>query len=414
MLTFLNTLFANIAAIGAGPEGGSSRIAFSPEDQQVRALFAQNMVESGLTVRVDAFGNLFGRLEGTDPSAPVVATGSHLDTVPQGGSYDGVLGCVTGLAVLRHIAMQQKQGLMQPLTHSLECIAFQSEESSRFSTSTLGSKFLSGIGKAAILGRLTDAQGNTLEDVLHSINLSISHVEEALLPPNYCKAFIELHNDQGPELEDAQIPLGIVSHIVGIRRASLTFEGFASHAGGTPMALRRDALVAAAETVLALNTIANSYEGKYSMVGTVGNVSVEPGAINVVPGKTSLLCELRATDAAMLDTAWADFCARVNEIATQYACPATLVMKESSKPVPMSAHIQKMLTDNSAALGYAAMPMASGGGHDSMNMATITDVGMLFVRSRDGLSHHPDEFVTTSDIAAGFHVLRETLIALAQ
>lgn len=411
MHEFIDSLLREIAAIGATPEGGASRLAFSPEDQQVRRLFARHMHESGLNVREDAFGNLFARLEGTCPEAPVVATGSHLDTVPDGGNYDGVLGCVTGLAVLRELARRQTHGAPR-LTHPLECIAFQNEESTRFASSTLGSRMLCGADPAALL-RLADAQGNSLAALLTAVGLDPARAGEAALPPGYCKAFIELHMDQGPTLEDAAVPLGIITHIVGVRRAKVSFTGSASHAGGTPMLGRRDALVSAAEAVLAMQRIAAGHEGRHSMVGTVGRLVVTPGAINVIPGQAELYCELRATDAACLQTAWSEFVAALEAIAAARQTPLHLRLTESSPPVPMAESVRHALHAACSRLQIPCMDMASGAGHDCMNMAAISSAGMLFVRSRNGLSHHPDEFVRPDDVQVGYQTLFDTLSALA-
>lgn len=411
MHEFIQTVLHEIADIGATPEGGATRLAFSPEDQEARRLFARHMHESGLAVRTDTFGNLFGRLEGASPSAPVVATGSHLDTVPDGGNYDGVLGCVTGLAVLRELASRQHRGAPR-LNHPIECIAFQNEESTRFASSTLGSRLLCGSEPAKLL-KLTDAWGNTLADVLTSAGLDPVRAGEAALPPGYCKAFIELHMDQGPTLEDAAVPLGIITHIVGVRRARVIFSGSASHAGGTPMQGRRDALVSAAEAVLTMQRIAASHEGRHSMVGTVGQLTVTPGAINVIPGHVELCCELRATDAHTLKTAWRDFVAALEVTADVRRTPMQLYLTESSSPVPMTEQIRRTLNDACNDLKIHRMDMASGAGHDCMNMAAVSNAGMLFVRSRNGLSHHPDEFVRPNDVLAGYQTLFATLCMLA-
>lgn len=410
MLSFIQGLVQEIASIGATPAGGASRLSFSAEDQQVRALFARKMQASGLAVRQDAFGNLFGRLAGADPLAPVVATGSHLDTVPDGGNYDGVLGCVTGLAVLRELAARQAKGEAK-LRHPLECIAFQSEESTRFASSTLGSKVMCGHESAELL-RLTDAEGWTLAKHLQAVGLDSTKLAEACLPAGYFKAFIELHMDQGPSLEDANLALGIITHIVGVRRAKIYFTGFASHAGGTPMLGRKDALLAAAETVLAMNELACSYAGQYSLVGTVGQLQVSPGAINVVPGLTELYCELRATDSTILEAVWAEFQAKVQQIAEHRQTPVQIKLTETSEPVPMAEVVQTALQSACACKQIPYLSMASGAGHDCMNMPAITQAGMLFVRSQAGLSHHPGEFVRPADIAAAYQVLLDTLSAL--
>lgn len=407
MLAFIESLLQEISAIGRLPSGGAHRLGFSPEDQQVRALFAEKMRGCGLEVSCDAFGNLSGRLPGADPDAPAIAVGSHLDTVPNGGHYDGILGCVAGLAVLRELAKRP------PLPRPVEVIAFQIEESTRFSNSTMGSKVLSGRADFEKFRLAKDFMGYGLPDLLASVGLDIDKIPSAVRKPGAYAGFIEMHIEQGPILEDAGVPLGIVSHIVGAKRARVTFTGAAMHAGGTPMTGRRDALLAAAEGALALNAVAVRYAGKHSMVGTTGDLRVKPGAINVIPGEAELACELRGTDKPALDEAWACFEASLHGIAAKRGTPVHIRMTEDGIPVPMDVDIQECLRRQCRARNIPFIDMASGAGHDAQNMAHITPTGMLFVRVRDGLSHHPDEYASPEDIAAGSAVLLDAIAELA-
>ena len=408
MHIFAEELLREIASIGCDPGGGVTRLGFSPEDRKVRQLFRRMMLDCGLEVREDAFGNLFGRVAGKNNDLPAVATGSHLDTVPNGGNYDGVLGCVSGLAALREI---RKLGGCR---HPLELIAFQIEESSRFACSTMGSKLLAGsVGPDSLADR-RDLYGASLPEVMAEAGLSFGDLRSVRLASGTYRAFVELHMDQGPTLEEAGLPLGVITHIVGVRRARVYFSGLASHAGGTRMASRRDALVAASEAVLALNEIASSYRGKYSMVGTTGRLKVQPGAINVVPGSVEMQCELRGTDAGILNTAWNAYNSSLSDIAAKSGTPVRVALTESTQPVTMDDGLQDTLRRVCKKCGVPYMDMASGAGHDCMNMAALAPSGMLFVRNRDGLSHHPNEFVRSSDIESGCRILCETLVALGE
>lgn len=408
MHTFVEDLLRDIAAVGREPDGGVTRLGFSPEDREVRQLFRRTMLDCGLEVREDAFGNMFGRLEGLDNDLPAVATGSHLDTVPNGGNYDGVLGCAAGMAALREI---RKQGGCR---HPLELIVFQIEESTRFACSTMGSKLLAGAVDPDALAGLRDLHGASLPEVMAEAGLSFDGLRSVRLAPGAYRAFVELHMDQGPTLEEAALPLGVITSIVGVRRARVGFSGVASHAGGTRMASRRDALVAASEAVLALNTIASSYGGTHNMVGTTGQIKVLPGAINVVPGNAELYCELRATDADALNTAWNTYHVVLDDIATKRGTPVRVTPTESTWPVPMDEGVRDTLRRACEKCGVPCMDMASGAGHDCMNMAALAPSGMLFVRGRDGLSHHPDELVRSPDIESGCRVLYETLVTLGR
>lgn len=407
MHDFAEALLREIASIGRDPDGGVTRLGLSPEDRKVRELFCRAMLDCGLEVRKDAFGNMFGRLAGTDNTLPAVATGSHLDTVPHGGRYDGVLGCVSGLAALREI--RNRGGCRHPL----ELIVFQLEESARFACSTMGSKLLAGTVPPEALADKRDLFGRRLPEVMAEAGLCFDSLDSVRLPAGFYKAFIELHMDQGPTLDEADLPLGVITHITGLRRARVVFTGMASHAGGTRMASRHDALVAASEAVLALNRIASSYDGKYSMVGTTGSIAVQPGAINIVPGRAEMQCELRSIDDTTLRAAWQAYNSALEDIAARYGTPVQLTLTESTAPVLMDGDLQDTLRTVCRRCDIPYMDMTSGAGHDCMNMAILVPSCMLFVRGRNGLSHHPDEFVDSRDIAAGCHVLYETLRELA-
>lgn len=409
LAALLERLLEGIGAIGCGPNGWT-RIGFSEDDQRARRWFAGQMEKAGLNVRTDAFGNLFGRLEGLNPALPVVATGSHLDTVPCGGNYDGVLGCASGLVALADIAAGPRP------SHSLELIIFQSEESSRFACSTLGSKILTGCENLESLRNLTDREGITLPAAMAGSGLGFddSELKKCRLDPAAYKAFIELHMDQGPALEDMDLPLGIVTGIVGVRRAVIRFKGIALHAGATPMSLRHDALLSASAAVLALDEICRGYKGEAATVGTTGSMTVEPGAINIIPSEVIMHCEMRSGSGQILKTAWQTYEEELEKIAARNGTPLTITVTESSAPVIMSEDICALIARECDKNDIRYTEMYSGAGHDCMNMARIIPSAMIFVRGKDGISHNKAEFVRQKDAAAGCRILRDTLWTLAQ
>lgn len=409
MRGFIDELLTGIAAFGNGRQGWN-RLGFSQSDREARLWFASKMREAGLVTRTDAFGNIFGRLKGKDDSLPVVATGSHLDTVPDGGNYDGVLGCVAGLAAIAEI--RKSGGNRQPL----ELVIFQIEESTRFACSTLGSKILCGMADPGHIAKLVDRNGISLPEVMAEAGLMFepAKIRTCALNPGVWSAFIELHMDQGPVLEEAGRPLGIVTGIVGVRRARIYFEGQALHAGATPMKGRRDALLSASMAVLELNRIAARHKGQMGMVATAGNLRVEPGAINVIPSRTMLHCEMRCGDGATLEKSWDEFDKALKNIAVENNTPVEITLTERSAPVMMNREIQNALREACERNNAGYLEMFSGAGHDCMNIARFAPSGMLFVRNRGGVSHHPSEYVRADDALLACEILRDTLISLAK
>ncbi|MDL2210391.1 M20 family metallo-hydrolase [Desulfovibrio sp. OttesenSCG-928-O18] len=400
--TALNTL----AAIGTTADNGSNRLAFSDADMEAREYFKGLMRESGLTVREDAFGNIIGRLEGTDPSLPAMATGSHIDTVPNGGHFDGMAGSVASLLAIRRI---KERGALR---HPLECIIFQMEESSRFSQATFGSKVMVGKANLELAAKAKDKEGLTLPEAMAARGYDFAALKDAVRKKGELACFLELHIEQSPTLEEKNLPVGIVTAIAAPIRTHIVIEGKASHSGGTAMNNRRDALVSASEMVLAVRKIGNAF-ARREIVATVGNLTVSPGAMNVVPGKAELWVDLRGTDRAVMDQAQAALEKAARAIEAVYDTPVSFTILGADNPVPMTPKIISLMHDVAAELGVPNMPIVSGAGHDTMNMAAITDVGMVFIRCRDGLSHNPGEFATIEDIMAGADVLTETLYRLA-
>jgi len=402
---WVEATFEAIGRFGKG-ERGFNRLVFSDADWAACDHFAVLMRQAGLAVRTDAWGNLIGRLDGTEPSAPAVATGSHLDTVPEGGNYDGGVGSVAGLGALMRLKARGR------FRHPLELIVFRGEESSRFGIHTMGSKAMSGMATVDAWQRLTDQTGMPLAQVLAGRGLDLARLPEAVRRPGELKAFVEVHIEQCFVLEQAGIPIGVVEAIAAPIRLKLTVEGVASHSGATPMGKRRDALVTASHLVLAVEAEA-SKRTERRIVGTVGILKIAPGALNVVPGRAELWVDVRGIDEASLAETAEAIVEAARRIAAREGTRVQVETISADTPVPMDPAIIGTIEGACRRLGYAFQRMPSGAGHDAMNMARIAPAGMIFVPCRGGISHNPDEYASPEDIVRGMDVLTETLAALA-
>ncbi len=403
---WVHTVLEHLSTIGRTDQNGSNRLAFSADDMAAREYFKGLMREAGLSVREDPFGNIIGRMEGTDPALPAVASGSHIDTVPNGGHYDGAAGSVAALAALKRI---RERG---PTRHPLELIIFQMEESSRFSMATLGSKIMVGRAKLDLCRAAKDKSGMTLPQAMAERGYDFEKLPQALRKKGELACFLELHIEQSPTLEEKGLAVGIVTAIAAPIRTHVVIEGKASHSGGTAMNNRRDALVSASQLVLAVRAVGNAY-ARQEIVATVGNLTVSPGAMNVVPGKVELWIDLRGTDRAVMDEAQEAVRKAAEGIAAVNRTPVTFNPLGAEDPVTMTPRIISLMESVCRDRGIPSMPIVSGAGHDTMNMADITDVGMVFIRCKDGLSHNPGEHASIEDIMAGLDVLTETLYRLA-
>ena len=403
---WVDEVLTELSRIGRTEQGGSNRLAFSDEDMAAREYFKSQMCKAGLKLREDAFGNIIGRLEGSDPSLPAVATGSHIDTVPNGGHFDGIAGSVASLLAIKRIS--EKGGVRHPM----ELIIFQMEESSRFSLATFGSKVMAGTADLVTASKAKDKTGITLPEAMNAKGYNFANLSAAARKKGELSCFLELHIEQSPTLEEKNLPVGIVTAIAAPIRTHVVIEGKASHSGGTAMNSRRDALVSAAEMVLAVRCVGNTF-ARREIVATVGNLTVSPGAMNVVPGKAELFIDLRGTNRAVMDEAQEALVKAASAIEAAYGTPITFNKLGADNPVAMTPKIISLMHEAAKELNIPCMPIVSGAGHDTMNMAAITDVGMVFIPCRDGLSHNPDEFVSTDNILAGADLLTETLYRLA-
>ena len=406
----LDRLMADLeafSAIGGDGQGGVTRLAFTPVDQSVRRLFQETLAATGLHVRMDAMGNVFGRREGEENDLPPLLLGSHLDSVPNGGRFDGPLGVLSALEVIRMLE-DAKVRTRRPV----EVACFAAEESSRFGTGTLGSKAVAGRLTPGMLDALRDAEGRTLAESLRECGLSPDHLGEVRRRPGEYHAYLELHLEQGAVLEHAGIPVGLVTGIAAPTRFRATYTGRADHSGATPMGLRRDALVAGAELVLSVRRIVLTH-GSPTSVGTVGVLRVQPGAMNVIPGQASLGIDLRDIDAAAKCRIAKKVQAAARRIARKWTLDVSIETLSDESPVPLPERVRQVSVAACQACGIPFLELPSGAGHDAMYMAELAEAGMIFVRCREGVSHNPAEFVEPQDIAAGATVLAETALRLA-
>ena len=399
-----------IGRIGIGDHGSVTRLVFSIKELRSRQVLIHLMRQAGLKIHVDAIGNIFGRLDGADPKAPALLAGSHLDTVIHGGKYDGPVGVIGALEAVRTIR-ENKITLRAPL----EVVCFIGEESSRFGFSTLGSSLVAGEVHPKDLTNAVDAQGTKLADVLSSLGISPRNLSRLARDPKSMKAYLELHIEQGPILEAKAKRIGLVTSIAAPSRFKVIFTGQADHSGTTPMEMRKDALVAAAQLIEYVEKICLKFSSmkKGRVVGTVGAMKIEPGVINAVPGRAELSIDIRSTSAPAKDKVARLVKQRGAAIARDRGIAIEVLNIRAEDPVPLDKRllrVTRQLCDEKA-IDYEIMP--SGAGHDAMQMAKITPAGMIFIPSRRGISHNPLEWTDPDDIALGAQLLMETMIRVA-
>jgi ureidoglycolate amidohydrolase len=395
-----------LASISAAQPPVVTRIVFTDSDLKARAWMKERCGEAGLTVREDAVGNTFARWDGLDRSAPVVGTGSHIDAIPNAGKYDGVVGVLGGLEAIRAL---QRSGFRPK--HSIELLIFTAEEPTRFGIGCLGSRLLSGTLSADTARRLTDKNGVALDEVRREAGFS-GELGQVTLPSDYYEAFVELHIEQGPLLERQQIPLGIVTNIAAPASLGVLIEGSGGHAGGVLMPDRIDALCAAAELILAIENAART-SGAIDTVATVGICEVFPGAVNSIPMQVRLSIDIRDTDLARRDMVMRSIETASHSIAAKRRALIQSTLLNADAPTDCAPRIIEALSQSCRKHELNFMPMVSRAYHDSLFIARIAPVAMLFIPCRNGYSHRPDEYAAPEDIVRGTLVLAETLAALA-
>ena len=399
-----------IGRIGIGDRGAVTRLVFSIKELRSRQLLIHLMRQAGLKINIDGIGNIFGRLEGSDPKAPAVLAGSHLDTVIHGGKYDGPVGVIGALEAIRTIN-ENKIAIRSPL----EVVCFVGEESSRFGFSTLGSSLVAGEVHAKDLANAVDAQGAKLADVLASLGIAAKQLRGLARDPKTLKAYFELHIEQGPILEAIGKRIGLVTSIAAPSRFRIIFTGQADHSGTTPMEMRKDALVAAAQLIEFVEKACRKFSSmaKGRVVGTVGAMKIEPGVINAVPGKAELLVDIRSITAPSKARVARMVRQEAQAIARKRAIGVEVLTIREENPVPLDKRLLRVTKEicDKKQIVYEIMP--SGAGHDAMQMAKITPAAMIFIPSQRGISHNPLEWTAPDDIGLGTQLLMETMIRVA-
>lgn len=396
----LNASIDRLARIGKLPNGDICRLAFTAEDLQARYLVQQWMVEAGMTVRTDAAGNLIGRYAGTVDAVPALATGSHIDTVPSGGCYDGVLGVLAGIEVVRTLRDNNMR-----LKHPLEVIVFTDEESSM-----IGSQAMAGTVLTNAPERYQPKVGQPIESCLEAIGGNWEEIASARRNQQDMAAFVELHVEQGAVLEHSQTEIGVVQGVVGMLRQLITITGQANHAGTTPMNMRQDALVAAAQTILAVKKIALSMPSQ--PVATVGYLNVSPNAVNIVPGKVELTVDMRDLSQDCLDSMMSRLLRELNAIAAETNTEVDVAPVLCVQPTPAAPQVQETIAAVCQQLNLSHRYMPSRAGHDSLEIGRVTNMGMIFVPSQEGLSHSGAEYTSPEQCTQGANVLLHTLLRL--
>ncbi|KYZ78032.1 Zn-dependent hydrolase [Anaerosporomusa subterranea] len=398
--------FSQLAVVGTDAGGGFTRLAFSDSDWQVRDIVIELMQNAGLTVRFDAFGNIIGRREGKNPDAPVVMLGSHTDSVPNGGNFDGVLGV---LAAIEAVQCMQESG--EENYHPIEVVVFMAEESSRFGYATLGSKVFCGKISLENLESYKDKQGISLAQEMRLRGLVPEKIAQACYTGEI-KSFLELHIEQGKALELTGHQIGVVTGIAAPTRLRLMVTGMADHSGATPMNMRQDALTAAAEIILQVEALATA-ELQNGVVGTTGIVKAEPGVMNVIPGRVELGIDIRGISSDSKHRVIDNLVAAVDSIKDRRGVGVEIVTLTDDTPVQISGEMIDFLDDICKQFPYPTMRMPSGAGHDAMHIAAIAETGMLFIPCRGGISHNPGEWASIDDIVAGTEIVLAAVRKLA-
>jgi len=394
--------FASLSEPGSG--AGVTRLGYSALERKAHARYAAYMEGLGLTVVTDWAGNTIAELPGTDPSLPSLGTGSHLDSVPNGGAFDGIAGVVAAMEVAKALTSDSA-----PLRHTVRFVAFAAEEGARFGQACTGSRIIAGLTKAEDLPHLLDKDGISIADAMRAINIDPETVGDAVWASEDWAGFIELHIEQGSVLTDAALTVGVVDLISGSTRIKIDITGRASHTGGTPMHLRADALAAAAEIVLVAEELAKDSRHHGTRI-TVGKLDVHPGSITTIPGHCQLHIDVRDTDAQRQRLSTTELIARAYEIASARETGISAEVLADASPVVLPMTIRNAITSSATGLGIEYRVLPSGASHDTQMINHVCPGGMIFVPSRNhGVSHSPDELTEFDDLAVGIHLLTASL-----
>jgi len=394
------TRINQLAAISASPEQ-LERIFLSPEHRTAADQLLGWMREAGMSAHLDAIGNVCGRYEGDRPGLPCLMLGSHYDTVRHAGRWDGPLGLITAISCVEDLHRRRRR-----LPFAVEVTGFADEEGVRFASTLLGSRAVAGTFDESAFGA-TDQNGVSMLDALIQFGLDPRHIGAAARARRELHGYVELHIEQGPVLEQENLPVGVVTAISGATRLAVGLTGLAGHAGTVPMALRRDALAGAAECIGAIEEFCRT--DRSGVVGTVGYIHAVPGATNVIPGQASFTIDMRAPSDMHRKRAVSDVVRRIEAIAEQRRLALQIDITHENRTVPCAPWLRDQISAAIEGEGYRIFELPSGAGHDGMAMIDIADVGMIFVRCRGGVSHHPDEHVDLADADAGARVLLRLL-----
>jgi ureidoglycolate amidohydrolase len=386
---------------------GISRLVFADADQKSRVWLKTQCSDAGLAVREDAVGNMFARWVGARPELAAIGTGSHIDAIPHSGKFDGTIGVLGGLEAIRSL---QKSGF-QP-QRSIELLLFTSEEPTRFGLGCLGSRMLSGGLNSDADTRLKDAEGSTLAQLRAAAGFQGS-LDQVRLPEGYYAAFVELHIEQGPLLEKEGLPVGIVTSIAAPAALRILIEGEGGHAGGVLMPDRKDAFCAAAEIVLAVEERARA-TGSIDTCGTVGKCQIYPGAVNSIPSRVEMDVDIRDTDEQRRNRVLREIEQACAQVAARRKVQVRVTPINADAPATCSSHVINALVEAAEENGLPYKKMVSRAYHDSLFMARIAPVGMVFIPCRGGVSHRPDEYSAPQEIETGAKVLASTLARLSQ
>ncbi|WP_282033603.1 Zn-dependent hydrolase [Metabacillus indicus] len=391
--------------IGKTPEGGVTRFPYTDEENKAKTLFRSWMEEAGLEVKEDAVGNLFGTLRGTSPELPVVMTGSHLDSVPNGGAFDGPLGCLSSLLAMKAIA---KNGKLQ---RSIELAVFVDEEGARFKNGIFGSRAMMGEAGPEDYKTFYDEQGSSLYDEMIRNGHQPDRIAEDVRAPEEIYAFLELHIEQGKRLESEGTDIGVVSGIAGPSWTSFTFIGETDHAGNTPMEFRKDTVAAAAEFILAVEKMPRRFSE--TAVATVGKLNVFPNGTNVISGRTEAVADVRDIDREARDAVIQSMKEAAQTIAESRGLTVEIRDGISIAPVIVPDDIQDIIRQAAEKSGLSTLSLPSGAGHDAMTLGKYVPSGMIFVPSQNGKSHSPEEWTSLPDCIKGVQTVKESLLQLA-
>ncbi|MEH6842260.1 MULTISPECIES: Zn-dependent hydrolase [Priestia] len=380
--------------------GGINRFSFTSEEQQAIELVTSYMKEAGMTVNVDGVGNIIGTY---GEESETIMLGSHIDTVPDGGKYDGALGVLAAIEIVQTIYEQQL-----PLSKKIEVVAFKDEEGTRFGFGLIGSRAMAGLLTYEELQK-RDASDISIQEAMKQFELSPLPLEK--VKRNDIQAYLEMHIEQGKVLENEELPVGIVLGIAAPLWLEVTVTGVSEHAGATPMPIRQDALNAASEMILAIEQMLN---GTTNSVATVGKLNVEPNGVNVIPGRVTFTIDIRDIDEQKISALESSILEQLQKVAERRNITVTSKVLQRVKPAKTAPMLQQQLASSIEKYGVQPYSLISGAGHDAMNMANVAPIGMLFVRSKGGISHNPLEYSSDEDIVIATNIFYDTVVELTK